>query len=510
MWSTKSLEGLNYLSGCSKCWKLSRESLEKPDYSGFDFTTWRPREGDSHKALAEETLNARTKTARAELESASGVRYSELFRLPYFDPIKAHLVDPMHNVLLGTAKHAFNIWLKTGLLDDKKVEIIDKSMKEMGTTRELGRTVKSMALHKTMKAEEWKNWVLVYSLYCLKDIMPKAHYNLWQIFVRACKLLLTNAISRRQAEDAHQLLALHCTRFQHLYGSENCTPNMHLHLHLKECILQYGPVYGFWAFSFERYNGILGEYNTNNRSITITLMRKFIDGLRVFASYGQIEVDNLPTLGTFSLMNKSDSKTTAMLALVREKQVLLENDIFQAVFTHVTAPKLDVLCNKEIEELTATMQELFPQNAPIQISKFVRSYERVLYGREMICTRGYRGGAMKDHFVMVRSSRYVADRRPAEVCKIINVDIKLGSENYVELMFLRLSIFEEHPQKNLYGEMCPMKVWSTTVKELCFAPLNFVLCKACFTKSKVTYYDFLVENCEQSRVKVSDVVYFVI
>ena len=30
---------------------------------------------------------------------------------------------------------------------------------------------------------------------------------------------------------------------------------MHMHTHLKEDILNFGPVYEFWLFSFERYNG---------------------------------------------------------------------------------------------------------------------------------------------------------------------------------------------------------------------------------------------------------------
>ena len=32
-----------------------------------------------------------------------GVRYSELNRLPYFDPIRMTIIDPMHNILLGTS-----------------------------------------------------------------------------------------------------------------------------------------------------------------------------------------------------------------------------------------------------------------------------------------------------------------------------------------------------------------------------------------------------------------------
>lgn len=51
---------------------------------------------------------------------------------------------------------------------------------------------------------------------------------------------------------------------------------MHLHCHLRECIEDYGPVYSFWCFAFERYNGVLGSTITNNRSVEIQLMRKFI------------------------------------------------------------------------------------------------------------------------------------------------------------------------------------------------------------------------------------------
>ena len=103
-----------FVSGCSKCSKSFERGLfgEKPNYSGFNYPSWEPRKGDDHKKLAEGTLKAKTKTARSELESASGVRYSKLFRLPYFDPIKGHVIDPMHNLLFGTAKHAFNVWLQ--------------------------------------------------------------------------------------------------------------------------------------------------------------------------------------------------------------------------------------------------------------------------------------------------------------------------------------------------------------------------------------------------------------
>lgn len=50
---------------------------------------------------------------------------------------------------------------------------------------------------------------------------------------------------------------------------------MHLHLHLKDCLLDYGPVHGFWCFPFERFNGILGAYPTNNLNVEVQMMNRF-------------------------------------------------------------------------------------------------------------------------------------------------------------------------------------------------------------------------------------------
>ena len=37
----------------------------------------------------------------------------------------------------------------------------------------------------------------------------------------------------------------------------------------------------YWLFSFERYNGILGKFHTNQVSIEIQLMKKFIDNMHI-------------------------------------------------------------------------------------------------------------------------------------------------------------------------------------------------------------------------------------
>ena len=61
------------------------------------------------------------------------------------------------------------------------------------------------------------------------------------------------------------------------------TPNMHLHCHLSECINEYGPTYGFWLFSFERYNGMLGKFPNNQKHIEVQLMKHFEKEMQLYS-----------------------------------------------------------------------------------------------------------------------------------------------------------------------------------------------------------------------------------
>ena len=45
---------------------------------------------------------------------------------------------------------------------------------------------------------------------------------------------------------------------------------------LKDCILDFGPMYSFWLFAFERLNGVIGSYHTNCHDISLQLMRCFL------------------------------------------------------------------------------------------------------------------------------------------------------------------------------------------------------------------------------------------
>ena len=109
------------------------------------------------------------------------------------------------------------------------------------------------------------------------SISDKDKLECWRHFVLACRLLCKRSLTQSDVSLADALLLQFCCRVQQpdMFGKKAITPNMHMHCHLKSVILDFGPLYAFWLFSYERYNGILGNQPSSNQSIEIQLMRRF-------------------------------------------------------------------------------------------------------------------------------------------------------------------------------------------------------------------------------------------
>ena len=265
--------------GCSRC-KKHFNSGNGLDFSGFDRENWQPRNSSEHKQSAKRTLQETSPASQQKVCSELGARYSVLQELEYFDCIRYFVVDPMHNLYLGTAKHMMkNVWLKerNEFISDEDFERIQELVDSMTVPQDIGRIPgKISCSFSGFTADQWKNWTTVYSLFALKGVLPENHLECWRHFVLACKLLGKKVLTYGDIELGDRHLMEFCRTFEELYGKDLVTPNMHLHGHLKECPLDYGPFHSFWCFSFERFNGILGSFHTNNRSIEIQLMRKFL------------------------------------------------------------------------------------------------------------------------------------------------------------------------------------------------------------------------------------------
>lgn len=85
--------------------------VEEPsDYEGLDdcqYEMWERRTNEETRAHADNWRNATTANTAQSCFDSSGVRYSELLRLPYFDPSRMIVVDSMHNLFLGLIMEHF-------------------------------------------------------------------------------------------------------------------------------------------------------------------------------------------------------------------------------------------------------------------------------------------------------------------------------------------------------------------------------------------------------------------
>ena len=120
---------------CNKCLK----EFAQHDYSGFNRQNWQQRTNDTHREHCREALKETTKAAIQKTESKYGIRYSVLLVLPYFDPIKFTVIDPMHNLFLGTGKHVFKVWVELECLTTTSLSDIEGKLKSFRCPQDIGR-----------------------------------------------------------------------------------------------------------------------------------------------------------------------------------------------------------------------------------------------------------------------------------------------------------------------------------------------------------------------------------
>ncbi|EXX50690.1 hypothetical protein RirG_268450 [Rhizophagus irregularis DAOM 197198w] len=78
--------------------------------------------------------------ARNRFVKTTGVRWSELLRLLYFDPIQFLSIDPMHCLFLGIAKWIIKrIWVDENILKLETLKEIQKKMNQFQVLADIGR-----------------------------------------------------------------------------------------------------------------------------------------------------------------------------------------------------------------------------------------------------------------------------------------------------------------------------------------------------------------------------------
>ena len=174
-----------------------------------------------------------------------------------------------------------------------------------------------------------------------------------------------------------------------------CTPNMHLHLHLKECINDYGPVYSFWCFAFERFNGVLGSYHTNNIRIEPQIMCRFFNQQAVHNLGIPIEFSGFKELLPLGSSNKGAllnstcaGEMVMKLIQLSSPQLSIDMDFSHSSAESLVGPSTDkVLPNDVYSELCSIYTQLYPSYQLTFVSRsFVHSKQASLGGELLVAS----------------------------------------------------------------------------------------------------------------------------
>ena len=209
--------------------------------------------------------------------------------------------------------------------------------------------------------------------------------------MRACFLICATVLTTSDIECADVFILQFCRRVEELYGKTAFTPNLHLHMHLKECLLDYGPPHAFWCFSFERFNGILGSYHTNKRDIESQFMRKFllqqaVQSLNIIQDsplFNIIPSNNELAEVNLSILNFcfSSTMTLNVLEFHRKKIDTISNFANNGSIVPLPPLRMCILNADEVEQLTMLYSQLYPGKS---IHHLPHSYQRcgrvTLYG----------------------------------------------------------------------------------------------------------------------------------
>ena len=477
--------GHNSNLACSKCNCFFPGNVSDGfNFSGYDTLQWTPRSMDQHLESTRACRSAQTATARQSLESQHGARYSVLLELPYFDIVRQHAIDPMHNLFLGIAKHTITIWKAKYWSTAKTMEeiqaIVDSFQVPSGIGRIPGRISSGFS---GFSADQWKHWILLYSLVAVKGKIPEVDYNLWAKFVRACSIICSPVLAKDMILDAHQLLVSFCSTFQEIYGATSCTINMHLSCHLQQCLQDFGPSHTFWCFGFERMNGVLGSLNTNSHSVELQLMRRIVDREH-FATVAQSLdcADDLQAIYDVLVQSSRDTRGTVNSNLFVHTDSLMDCNIGEFVLTYNGIVELSglqpsqAMTAAEHSELEEICRRIF---GPEFVSVCVLynpatqlSFLGQKYGTQK--SRLFKSSVVQAHSMTAS----LADVSVGQIVRFLTLSVELhttiqlaSAAKCVHLHFADIMWFDAHPETDLYPE--PLRLWYNLTSTRSFIPVAF-------------------------------------
>ena len=247
---------------CDKCHKTAKREPGTVGASGrMSFVTEKmPRKRTDREvrdAMAK-YQKATSKHAADSLAKVSGVRYSELSRLPYFDMVENFLVDPMHNLFLGLVEDVGNAII---IGDEKFISadgrnVFQERMNSMRLPYDVGRLPKTMLQKRSgrgITAQQWKNFIITFARVCLWKGVGKDAYRMVSTLAEACEIVLRNPLDQNDITHLENLLQQHHRLYAKIFA-QYCQCKLPHGSTLTRTNLKLGSSYCLVVFSVRKKN----------------------------------------------------------------------------------------------------------------------------------------------------------------------------------------------------------------------------------------------------------------
>lgn len=182
---------------------------------------------------------------------------SILVELQSFNSVKSFSLDYMHLVCLGVCKKLISLWIKGPLnvrLRSSKINEISTLLLASNTYLSSDFSRKNRCLPDVCrwKATEFRLFLLYTGPVVLKTILSEEMYTNFMV-LNIAMLILLSPDRKFLLQYARELLDFFVKNFQHIYGQQFVSHNVHALLHLCDDYDLFGPLDNCSAFGFENY-----------------------------------------------------------------------------------------------------------------------------------------------------------------------------------------------------------------------------------------------------------------
>ncbi|MDR3549236.1 MAG: hypothetical protein P4M11_13405, partial [Candidatus Pacebacteria bacterium] len=171
------------------------------------------------------------------------------------------------------------------ILTARHLQFLQAFVDSCACPSDIGRIPSKIASNmSSFKAIEWRNWIVSFAVPALRALKAEcpdsrlndAHLNLIKLLQEVTESLQRYTVSVKEIDEMHRNHIELYELVETLFTSHAVKSNLHLHIHLREMLLDYGPAGAWSCYAYERLNGLLASIPLNFLHLEASSMRRFL------------------------------------------------------------------------------------------------------------------------------------------------------------------------------------------------------------------------------------------